>query len=180
MMIRVATVEDAEQIAAVHVQSWQGAYRGLLPDDFLANLSLERRIAQWQNILADPANVTPVCEDAGRVVGFVSYGRCRDEDLDQTKTGEIYAIYLLPDRWGQGFGAALMQEGLARLQEQDFVAVSLWVLAGNERAIHFYEQFGFKPDGTTKVESRPGLELHEVRYVKHWLGLEGHSLESLL
>ncbi|MCA9947454.1 MAG: GNAT family N-acetyltransferase, partial [Anaerolineales bacterium] len=63
-------------------------------------------------------------------------------------------------------GAALMQEGLARLQALGFLAVSLWVLAGNNRAIRFYEQFGFKPDGTTKVENRPGgLELHEVRYV---------------
>lgn len=167
MTIRVATVEDAEQIAAVHVQSWQGAYCGLLPDDFLNNLSVERRITQWQNILADPAKIVPVYEDEGQVVGFVSYGRCRDEDLDQDKTGEIYAIYLLPDRWGRGLGAALMQDGLIRLQKQGYKSVSLWVLAGNERAIHFYEQFGFRPDGTTKVESRlGGLELHEVRYVK--------------
>ena len=166
MTIRVATVDDAEQLAAVHVQSWQGAYRGLLPDEFLDNLSLERRITRWQNILSDPVNVVPVYEDGERVVGFVSYGRTRDEDLDQAKTGEIYAIYLLPDCWGQGFGAALMQEGLARLQALGFLAVSLWVLAGNNRAIRFYEQFGFKPDGTTKVENRPGgLELHEVRYV---------------
>jgi ribosomal protein S18 acetylase RimI-like enzyme len=108
-----------------------------------------------------------VYEDDECVVGFVSYGRCRDEDLDQDKTGEIYAIYLLPDRWGKGFGAALMKESLARLQARDYQAVSLWVLAGNERAIHFYKQFGFSPDGTTKVESRPGsLELHEMRYVK--------------
>ena len=167
MTVRVATVEDAEQIAAVHIQSWQGAYRGLLPDDFLDNLSVERRITQWQSILADPANIVPVYEDDERVVGFVSYGRCRDEDLDQDKTGEIYAIYLLPDQWGKGFGAALMKEGLARLEKQGYESVSLWVLAGNERAIRFYEQFDFRPDGTTKVESRPGgIELHEVRYVR--------------
>ena len=167
MTVRMATIEDAEQIAAVHVQSWQGAYRRLLPDDFLDNLSVERRIRQWQNILADPANVIPVYEDESQVVGFVSYGRIRDEDLDQDKTGEIYAIYLLPDRWGQGFGAALMQEGLTRLKAQGFQSVSLWVLVGNGQAVRFYKQFGFKPDGTTKVENRPGgLELHEVRYIK--------------
>ncbi len=174
MIIRVATVEDAQQIAAVHVQSWQGAYRGLLPDDFLDNLSVERRITQWQNILADPANIVPVYEDDVQVVGFVSYGRCRDEDLDQDKTGEIFAIYLLPDRWGKGFGAALMKEGFARLEKQGYESVSLWVLAGNERAIHFYEQFGFRPDGATKVESRPGgIELYELRYVKIMDVVEG-------
>lgn len=169
MTVRLATVDDAEQIAVVHVQSWRAAYRGLLPDDFLNNLSLEQRIRQWQSILSDPANIIPVYEDEGQVVGFVSYGRTRDEDLDQDKTGEIYAIYLLPDRWGQGFGAALMHEGLKRLQEQGYQLVSLWVLAGNNRAIQFYEQFGFKADGATKVEERPvGIELREVRYVKNF------------
>jgi ribosomal protein S18 acetylase RimI-like enzyme len=167
MTIRLATLKDAEQIAAVHVLSWQGAYRGLLPDDFLATLSVERRIAQWQRTLANSANIVPVYEDDSEVVGFVSYGRCRDEDLDQDQTGEICAIYLLPDRWGKGFGAALMREGLARLRERGYLAASLWVLAGNERAIRFYEQFDFRPDGSTKTESRGGIDMHEVRYTKN-------------
>lgn len=168
MTIRVATVDDAAQIAAVHVQSWQSAYRGLLPDEFLDNLSVEQRLTQWQSTLSHPTNNVLVCEDKAQVVGFVSYGRCRDEDLEGAEVGEIYGIYLRPDKWGQGFGAALMQAGLAWLQEQDYQTASLWVLAGNERAMHFYEQFGFKPDGMTKVESRPGIELHEVRYVKNF------------
>ena len=75
MTIRMATVADAAQIAAVHVQSWQGAYRGLLPDDFLANLSLERRKTGWESMLSDPANVVPVYELDSQIVGFVSYGR---------------------------------------------------------------------------------------------------------
>ena len=168
MAIRLATSEDAQQIAAVHVQSWQAAYRGLLPDDFLAALSVERRIRQWQSILSDPENAVPVFEDDSQVVGFVSYGRCRDEDMDDDKVGEIYAIYLLPDRWGKGFGAALMKGGLSRLAKLGYKFVSLWVLTGNERAIRFYEQFGFQPEGKTKVERGPGgIELHEVRYVRN-------------
>ncbi|MBK8904773.1 MAG: GNAT family N-acetyltransferase [Anaerolineaceae bacterium] len=173
MTIRRATIDDVAQLAAVHVQSWQAAYRSLLPDDFLDSLSVERRIAQWQAWLSNSANDIRVYEVEGQVVGFVSYGRTRDEDLDQDNTGEIYAIYLLPDQWGKGFGAALMQEGLTRLQEHGYRSVSLWVLRGNKRAIRFYEQFGFKPDGKTKVESRPGLELHELRYVKFLDANEG-------
>lgn len=172
MAIRRATIDDVAQLAAVHVQSWQAAYRGLLPDEFLANLSVERRMTQWQARLSDSANDTPVYEVDGLVVGFVSYGRCRDEDLGDN-VGEIYAIYLLPHSWGQGIGAALMQEGLARLQEKGYRSVSLWVLAGNDRAIRFYEQFGFKPDGTTKVESRSDVVLHELRYVKSLDAIEG-------
>ena len=34
-MIRPATLNDAPEIARVHVASWRSTYQGLLPDDFL-------------------------------------------------------------------------------------------------------------------------------------------------
>jgi hypothetical protein len=36
--IRAVRMEDAPQIAAVNVQSWQAAYRGLIPQTFLDGL----------------------------------------------------------------------------------------------------------------------------------------------
>jgi hypothetical protein len=45
-MIRQAILEDAEAIAKVHVASWQAAYKGLMPAEFLASLSVERRKTQ--------------------------------------------------------------------------------------------------------------------------------------
>jgi hypothetical protein len=38
MDIRAARMEDVPQIAAVHVRSWQAAYRGLLPQAYLDGL----------------------------------------------------------------------------------------------------------------------------------------------
>ena len=36
--IRQATLADADEIGAVHVRSWQSAYKGLLPQQYLDRL----------------------------------------------------------------------------------------------------------------------------------------------
>ncbi|HVL03469.1 MAG TPA: hypothetical protein VM386_03415 [Acidimicrobiales bacterium] len=45
--LRDATPADAPAIANVLVQSWRAAYRGLLPDDVLAKLSIPDREQIW-------------------------------------------------------------------------------------------------------------------------------------
>ena len=46
LTVRRATPEDAAGVAGVHVRSWQVAYRGLLPDDYLDGLRPEDRMAR--------------------------------------------------------------------------------------------------------------------------------------
>ena len=41
--IRVAQAGDEPAIAKVHIQSWQEAYKGLIPQDYLDQLSSELR-----------------------------------------------------------------------------------------------------------------------------------------
>jgi len=43
MIIRKAKLDDATGIAKVHVDSWRTTYKGIIPDDFLNNLSYEQR-----------------------------------------------------------------------------------------------------------------------------------------
>jgi hypothetical protein len=47
MIIRSARVEDAAAIAEVHVETWRTTYAGMLPDNFLLNLSEEKYEARW-------------------------------------------------------------------------------------------------------------------------------------
>jgi L-amino acid N-acyltransferase YncA len=83
---------DAEQIALVHIRTWQTAYRGQLPSAFLDSLDsdLPRRSGMWAaHISKDPPLL--VAEVDGRVVGFVSYGPSRDDDAGD-QVAELYAI----------------------------------------------------------------------------------------
>ena len=69
MMIRKATIVDAEDIAKVHVDSWKTAYKGILPDEFLNRLSYEQRTMLWErNTLEQNVYVAENAE--GKVVGF--------------------------------------------------------------------------------------------------------------
>lgn len=53
MEVRAASIDDAEAIAVVHVRSWQGAYRALIPDAYLDALSVRRRREIWRRIPAE-------------------------------------------------------------------------------------------------------------------------------
>jgi hypothetical protein len=52
-MVRLATAADAAPLAAVHIRSWQWAYRGLMPDHVLAGLDIEQRTERWTTTLTD-------------------------------------------------------------------------------------------------------------------------------
>ncbi len=129
-MIRQANFDDAEAIAKVHVASWQAAYKGLMPEDFLANLSIERRMVQWQQWLGQAEQVIMVYEENNKIVGFSSAGKARDSDLDN-HVAELYTLYLLSDFWGKGYGKKLYQETLKELTTRGFSEIILWVLDTN-------------------------------------------------
>jgi hypothetical protein len=50
-----ASVADADEIGAMHVRSWQGAYRGLMPQEYLDQLDPASRADRWRQILRDGA-----------------------------------------------------------------------------------------------------------------------------
>lgn len=163
MRIRPATPDDAPAIAAVHVASWQGAYRGAFPYEVLDGLSVERRTAGWQQHLSDVGQFTFVAEQDGRLTGFVHGNAAREDNPDGT-TGEVFAIYAAPEAWGTGAGRALMAAAVEWLRNAGFREAVLWVLDSNARARRFYELAGWMPDGTTKDDVMVGTPVREVRY----------------
>ncbi|MCC6457669.1 MAG: GNAT family N-acetyltransferase [Caldilineaceae bacterium] len=173
VVVRPAQIDDAPGIAAVHVKTWQSAYRGQMPDDYLDSLSIEKRAERWHNILADLGvqEQVFVAELDEHIAGFCSVGKSRDDDAGAGGTiGELYAIYVDPQRMHQGVGSALMHAGQAHLIEQGFERATLWVLETNQRARRFYENHGWRADGTRKTENGPNFVLHELRYAITYAG----------
>ncbi len=165
-VLRPANAGDALAISRVHVSGWQSAYAEILPADFLAGQSVERRLAFWQKELASSAsldNTTWVALDGDIIVGFVLAGPCRDEDRAGPRHWEVYAIYVLAEHWGRGWGESLLSQVLLSAPSNS-ADVSLWVLADNERAIRFYERLGFVFDGAERVEVLGGQRVRELRY----------------
>jgi ribosomal protein S18 acetylase RimI-like enzyme len=141
------------------VRTWQVAYRGQLPDDFLDELTstIPQRTQFWDRaIRAAPERHQHqlVAIDDGVVVGFVTYGP--PDTASVPGAGELYAIYLDPSHWGRGYGRALMRAAERGLAEAGFSKAYLWVLETNARARRFYEIAGWRADGETKVDHRGG------------------------
>ena len=165
LTVRTAVVADAAEIARIHVATWQSAYRGQLPDAFLDGMRAEQRRKQWEMTLNYPAEGTRtfVAEPDSAVIGFCLVGRCRDEDLGPA-VGELLAIYVVPECWGQGAGCALMQAGLAHLSELDCERSVLWVLESNTRTRTWYQRQGWQLEGRRRVDRIGAVEFNEIRY----------------
>jgi GNAT superfamily N-acetyltransferase len=166
LLIRRAGLGDARAIAEIVVTGWQIAYRGILPDEFLDSLHVDAREAAWREMLgrdADGGTPAWVAECSGRVVGFVSSGPPRDEDVPRFGA-EIYAIYVLPQSWRQGLGSELLETAVEHWQGGGAQTLVLWVFEANERARSFYEAMGWRPDGARQELVLGGTAAFEVRY----------------
>lgn len=160
-MIRSPTEADIPALAAVHIASWQAAYRDLIPAAILDNLSQSQFEARWRKSLAQASRENLVLEIDGQLMGFVSWGANRG--AEQAGVGELYALYLHPDAWGAGYGRELWGQAVSHLKVK-YHAATLWVLEANGRARGFYKRMGARPDGAAKMAQLMGAEVPEVRY----------------
>ena len=165
MNIRPAMPEDAEALAKVHIDSWRSAYRGFVPEAFLAGLDYGRREDQFRSSIASNAREIHVAEEDGTIQGFLSLGVCEDADVDHESTGEIRAIYLAPEFWRKGTGRFLCEWAETQLASRGYSTIILWAFKDNGRGRKFYDAMGFRPDGATRMLNR-GKELEVIRYRK--------------
>ena len=164
--VRRATLTDASAIAVVHVETWQDAYTGLIPEGYLQSLSISDRTIKWQEMLADESShaICLVGLIDGKVCGWSSLCKCRDADSGP-KWGELGGMYIHPSAQAKGLGSLLMAESLALLRKEGYSQATLWVLTTNNSARSFYESRGWRVEGKTKTELRESFELHETRYI---------------
>ena len=136
MTTRRAEVRDATAIAAVHVGGWNETYRGVLPDEFLDAMTLQRRIAHWRQRLADPRCVTYVAGGARSVVGFACGGA--HEKPRPPYDAFLFHLYVLRSEHRRGIGRALLALVARDLRERGLHGMQLTVLSTNP-ARAFYE-----------------------------------------
>ena len=154
--LRAAKPGDAGALGALHCQAWRETYPGLLPAAMLQSLSPEKSAARFAQ---------EGCRDmllafcGGEPAGFCGFGPWRAGP--GAAEGEIIGLYVLKAYQRRGVGTALLRAALAALAARGLDRVSLWVLDGNEKAVQFYESFGFADTGETKGE--PPLRERRLR-----------------
>lgn len=137
--VRPARLEDAKAIARIEVDTWRSTYAGMLPDRVLVNMSERRQTSSWASFLRHRPEDVWVAQAGGEVVGFGNCGTQRDSSL--RFAGEIYTLYVTPDRQSQGFGRGLLLALFQRLVSTGHGTALVWVVHANPSRF-FYERLG--------------------------------------
>lgn len=156
-MIRKACNADRSAIGKIYCETWKEAYKNLLPDDYLLKLNQDFCMPKSENL----TNYL-IAETDNAAVGIINYGVSRDNEID--KSGEIRAIYVLPQFWHKGFGTELFLAAKSALKKLNYTSVYLWVLAENASAIKFYEKMQMHPLNVKRNINIGGTDLVEIKF----------------
>jgi ribosomal protein S18 acetylase RimI-like enzyme len=84
----------------------------------------------------------------GILCGIVSFTRDGADRQKLRHKGILFRMYVAAPYRGQGISRLLISAVLERIRQiEDIEQVTLTVIAGNDRAKHLYEKFGFKSFG---------------------------------
>jgi GNAT superfamily N-acetyltransferase len=139
--IRPARPEDAAAIARVQVDSYRSAHAGILPQDYLEQLSCDDQESNWLELLTSgtPDVILVAATGDSRLAGYArgtaqpSYGAPYDS--------ELMSLHVRRALHRKGTGRRLLSATAARLAARGCSAMMLWVLEANP-ARGFYEHLG--------------------------------------
>ena len=140
--VRAAMVEDVAEVQRVARRAWHATYGEFLPTE-----AIDAILADWyaaeeiEGAITSERSVYLVA-DGEEIAGYASAAPIDTEDDDPE--AQLYAIYVDPDRWGDGIGTALLDGVISRLAERDVERLRVEVLADNTVGVSFYESRGFE------------------------------------
>lgn len=140
VVMRKATLCDAETVTGLHVASWRSTYRGVLPDAYLDGDIETERAVHWRKSLGalKPEDFVLLAEAGEQLCGFISLYWRKEAGFD----AYLDNLHVRPGHWGAGIGRKLLAAGLRRMIEQGATNLCLWVFDQNEGAVRFYERLG--------------------------------------
>ena len=154
---------DAEALARVHVASWRETYRGLLPDGYLARLSVEAHTRRFAQALKQPKadDVTLALADRWDIVGYAAGAPSR---RGVSGEAEVATLYLLRAVQGRGQGRRLLAQTARALGARGARSLVISVLRDNAPARAFYEHLGGEAEPPRQERGPGGALLYEVAY----------------
>lgn len=157
MEIRPATRGDMADVRRVARAAWDEAYDFLPPkehdaalDERYSSTRLEAEMeAEDEEFLVAIVDESTSDDDTAEeeLVGFAHTTAA--VTADSVGKGELRSIHVVPDRWNEGVGTALVDAVEGRLGERGFTRLTVPVFAENDRGMRFLESNGFE-----RVEER--------------------------
>ena len=160
--IRMAVPGDEAVLAYIQTESWKAGFAQILsPEELERTANLQRVTQTYQDVLLREGSNIAIEYVDGKPHCFTAWGKNRCNLGEHV--AELICIHSLQDKWARGYGSAMMEYVLARLQQQKYESVILWVFEANTRARRFYEKHGFSQTGERKL----ARSVPEIMYVKY-------------
>lgn len=160
--VRVAQDADNGRISEIHRDTWRKAYKGLIPDEIIAEFTSENRKRGGGNssppddkILQSRLCLVGLVD--GKVEGFAVGGLPREQVVPADC--ELWAIYVHPEAQGRGVGRALCEEFMILMRERGHKKMVLWVLKENHPSRKFYEAIDGKLIAEEKMFNFDGRDV---------------------
>ncbi len=139
--IRQSKLSDIESIAEIKVTGFQNAYRGIVDDKYLEDMSISEQINNL-NKSYSLENIF-VAEKDNEILGFCricDYDKAvyEDEEIDC----EIREIYVKPDLKRMGIGNKLFNYALHHFKQKGKKKLYLGCFRDNYNSRKFYEKMG--------------------------------------
>lgn len=143
MNIRQGNRDDIKEISKIYIDTWKSTYSGLVPDNFLNELSYEEGENKWVNFLSNQLHqsfIYVATNDSEEIIGFAAARIINDKEFK----GELYALYLLPKAQGLGAGRSLISTTAEHFIKEGIFSMMVWVMKNNKSGSGFYKRLGGK------------------------------------
>jgi diamine N-acetyltransferase len=150
MNIRYGTTADAKILSELGTRTF---YDTFAKDNTQENMDayLKKSFSPeiQFNELSQPDVVFLIVEIEGIPIGYAQLIlNSEDEAIKRIKPLEIRRIYASQEYLGKGVGKELMRATISEARQRGYECVWLGVWEKNQRAIDFYEKWGFREVGT--------------------------------
>ena len=129
MIIKPVTENNIHQAAYIHAESWKESHKSFVSAEAIAKRTVERQTDYLRQQIKDGQKVYMLADDIP--VGIVSI-----------KDSLIENLYVLPERFRQGYGSKLLNFAISKCTD-----VPMLTVLNNNSAIEMYRKFGFKETG---------------------------------
>jgi len=138
MFIRTAMAGDVPAISDLLVETWHDTYDPLFGPDRVTAITGERHSPGAVRRLLDRPHSEFIVADDGATIAGMAFAQASDDG----KTLTLHHLYVRPAFQRSGVGGLLMDEILNAFPDAE--TCRLEVHRGNDRAISFYQSYGFE------------------------------------
>ena len=153
--ITPAAPDEAPVLAGIMESAWRAGFSGILTDAIISQYTQpDSCTAMFSQILSSGEGAMYLARKDDIPAGLLYL-------LSEADTLRIEALLTIPEVWGHGVGAALMETALVHGIRCEKQFLRVWPFAQNARARRFYEKWGFVPTGEHRTSD--ALEVGYIR-----------------